>query len=74
MKKRVEQWLHFAIIDLESAKVLNQEDRLTQTAAFHCQQAVEKILKSLIENTGKIVPRVHNLGVLYGTIEERTTD
>ncbi len=71
MKKRVEQWLHFAKIDIESAKVLNEKKDLTQTAAFHCQQAVEKLLKSLIENQEENVPRIHNLEVLFGILENK---
>lgn len=71
MKKRVEQWLHFAQIDIESAKALNEKEYLTQTAAFHCHQAVEKLLKSLIENQEENVPRIHNLEVLFGILENR---
>jgi HEPN domain-containing protein len=73
MKKRVEQWLHLAEIDIESAKVLNEKEFLTQTAAFHCQQAVEKLFKSLIENQEDNVPRIHNLEVLFGIIENSIT-
>lgn len=71
MKKRVEQWLQFAKIDIEAANVLNEKQNLTQAAAFHCQQAVEKIFKSIIEALEEHIPRIHNIEVLFGIIEKK---
>jgi len=34
---------------------------LTNVAAFHAQQCIEKCFKALIEKDGKPVPRVHDL-------------
>ena len=72
MKKRIEQWFQFAKIDIESAEVLNEKDRLTQAAAFHCQQAVEKILKGAIESFDKTVPRIHDLIRLLNIVKNET--
>ena len=57
MKKRVEEWVNFAIKDLNSAKKLSEDPGLNQNAAFHCQQALEKILKAVIESRRSNTPR-----------------
>jgi HEPN domain-containing protein len=71
MKKRVEQWIEHSKVDIESAKLLNEREYLTQAAAFHCQQAAEKLLKSLIEFQEENVPRIHNLEVLFERINKK---
>ena len=70
MKKRVEEWVNFAINDLNSAKKLSEDPNLNQNAAFHCQQALEKTLKAVIENYKSKTPRIHDLEKLYGMILE----
>jgi HEPN domain-containing protein len=70
MKKRVKEWISYAIKDLNSAKKLSEDPSLNQNAAFHCQQAVEKILKAVIENYKSRTPRIHDLEKLYGIILE----
>ena len=49
MKNQVEEWLDFASIDLRSAKKLLEDETLTQSAAFHLHQTVEKAFKATIE-------------------------
>ncbi|MCF7945993.1 MAG: HEPN domain-containing protein [Spirochaetia bacterium] len=58
MKKRVEEWIHFAEVDIKAIKKLIEEPALSQIAAFHCQQAVEKLFKALIENLCKETPKI----------------
>lgn len=70
MKKRVEEWINFAIKDLNSAKKLSEDPSLNQNAAFHCQQALEKIFKAVIESYRSNTPRIHDLEKLYGIILE----
>jgi HEPN domain-containing protein len=65
MKKQVKLWLDFADIDLKTAQKISDERFLTQAAAFHCQQCIEKILKAYIESSDQKVPRVHNLQYLF---------
>ena len=74
MKKRIEQWFQFAQIDIESAEVLNEKDHLTQASAFHCQQAVERILKGVFESLDKTVPRIHDLIRLCNTVFSSATE
>lgn len=46
--RQYDDWLDKAGADLCAASVLRRDDRCYDGAAFHCQQAVEKALKSYI--------------------------
>ncbi len=70
MKRRVEGWLRFAKVDIESAAKLLETDNLAQSAAFHCQQEIEKTFKAIIEEFPNEIPRTHDLIRLYGIIED----
>ncbi len=41
--------------------------------AFHCQQAIEKMMKAVLEEKTGTVPRVHDLITLHGQIEKYMT-
>lgn len=49
MKQITRDWLEAASLDIESTGYLLPNERLTGQVAFHCQQAIEKSLKALIE-------------------------
>jgi len=68
MKKQVNHWFSFANKDLKSAKLLINDDTLTTIAAFHCQQAVEKGFKAILEQFNQRIAKVHNLEVLYAKV------
>ncbi len=57
----VQEWLAKAGEDLATVEKLLDDDGLTNIAAFHAQQCIEKCFKALIEKAGKSVPRVHDL-------------
>jgi HEPN domain-containing protein len=45
----IKEWLQKARNDLLSARILMQHDPpVLDTASFHCQQAVEKVLKAFL--------------------------
>ena len=61
----VQAWVRKAALDLRAAELdLNAEPPLVADAAFHCQQAVEKLLKAVL--TWREVPfrKTHDLGEL----------
>jgi HEPN domain-containing protein len=62
MKKQVEDWVLLADKDLYAAEIIMRDDySLTNIAAFHCQQAIEKYLKAyLIEKDIQII-KTHDL-------------
>jgi HEPN domain-containing protein len=56
-----EQWAERARYDLDTADAMFKAGRYLYVL-FCCQQAVEKALKAVIvEKTGKLPPRIHNL-------------
>jgi HEPN domain-containing protein len=62
MKRRTIQWVRKGEEDIESARTLAALAKPKRDAAcFHCQQAAEKYLKALLQETGLAVPRTHEL-------------
>lgn len=53
---RYVDWIEKASRDIKAAKVLKENDCGNDMVAFHCQQAVEKLLKAyIIAKTGAII-------------------
>jgi HEPN domain-containing protein len=61
MNEVAKEWLARAREDLETVERLLEEKGLTNIAAFHAQQCIEKCFKAVIESSGKPVPRIHDL-------------
>jgi HEPN domain-containing protein len=59
MKEQTKNWLDFTKEDLKMAELAFEEEIYNQVC-FHSQQAVEKILKALIEEKEE-VPKEHRL-------------
>lgn len=74
MKSRAEavgDWLAKAASDLRVARrEAAAPDPATDAACFHCQQAVEKLLKAWLLWCGEAAPRVHNLATLLDLCRE----
>ena len=59
------QWFAKADEDIVMAEMaLGRELPLVDPAAFHCQQATEKIIKALLVAAAVKAPRIHDLDVL----------
>jgi HEPN domain-containing protein len=58
------RWLEYADEDIRVAQLLAKEDNLTASAAFHCQQAVEKMAKAVLVALGIRYPKIHDLAEL----------
>ena len=69
MKNQAKTWLELAKNDLEVAKEIIDRVDLTHMVAFHCQQAIEKSFKAVLEENEDSIPRVHDLTTLRGWIE-----
>ena len=61
MKRQAKAWLDSARDDLGVVEEIINRDDLTHMVAFHCQQAVEKSFKAVLEEHGQTAPRVHDL-------------
>ena len=70
MKRQAEAWVHAARDDVAVAAAILDRDDLTHMVAFHCQQAIEKLLKAVLEEKSGSVPRVHDLITLHGQVEQ----
>jgi HEPN domain-containing protein len=70
MKKQAECWILLADKDLMAAEIILKDDYpLTNIAAFHCRQMIEKYLKAyLIEKDVPLV-KTHDLIKLNGLIK-----
>ena len=71
MKLVTEEWLKSARDDLDVAREIIATEHLTNMVAFHCQQAVEKTLKAIIEQLEIAFVKTHNLERLAGIIKHK---
>ena len=55
--------------DLITAKELLDNDLLTGIVSFHCQQAIEKSFKAVLQERGHRIPKIHSLIKLYSLVE-----
>ena len=68
------EWLRSAKDDISLIHRIEDDKDLTHLAAFHSQQAIEKILKALIEADGKTVPKTHSLKRLFALNEGKVAE
>ena len=62
MKKETRAWVRKAEADWFGARKLDTEkQRVNDLICFHCQQAAEKYLKAMLQESGLPVPRTHDL-------------
>lgn len=59
--KRYYDWIYHASLDMMAAEVLAPEPKLYYTAAFHCQQCIEKALKGYLLFKSRKLLDGHNL-------------
>ncbi len=56
------EWLELAAQDEASARYLmGMRPFPLEVICFHCQQAVEKLLKSALAKAGRSIPKTHDL-------------
>jgi HEPN domain-containing protein len=70
-KAEARLWLPYADSDMAAARVvLGNDPPLLDAAAYHCQQAVEKLLKALLVLASRPLRKIHDLDTLTGEAEE----
>jgi HEPN domain-containing protein len=68
-------WISKADEDIEAVELcLAAGERMANVAAFHAQQAAEKLLKALISTSGIEPPRVHDLAELSDLATKARSD
>ncbi len=66
---QAKEWLKAGYCDLKIIEYIINDDMLTHVVAFHSQQAIEKTLKSILENEVKKIPKIHKLQNLITKID-----
>lgn len=69
MKMLTGEWLQAAQHDLDLIEEIIHREDLTHLVAFHAEQAVEKVFKSLLEEDNREFPKIHNLVTLHGLVK-----
>lgn len=69
MKSQAKAWLELASDDLSVVAEVIHRDDLTHMVAFHCQQAIEKSFKAVLEQYDQTPPRTHDLIMLHSDIQ-----
>jgi HEPN domain-containing protein len=64
MKQITKDWLQAANLDLEAIMHIIKDDTINRSCCFYAQQAIEKSLKAVIEESGERVPKIHSLSKL----------
>lgn len=65
-----EEWLRYALSDLELARVASSPNILLATLCFHAQQVAEKSLKAVLIAHVIPVPRIHNIDILLDLLPQ----
>ena len=60
------EWKQFAQMDYDTAKHLynTMHPKPLEIICYHCQQAVEKLLKAILITNGSAIEKTHDLGLL----------
>ncbi len=69
MRRITAEWIRKAEADLLVAQTLKKtKPRVNDPICFYCQQAIEKYLKALLQESRVPVPRIHDLDDLLDLI------
>lgn len=74
MKKILKEWVEFARMDFLTAKHLHEymHPKPLEIICYHCQQAIEKLLKGVLISKGVTIKKTHDLGLLAEMLQEYT--
>ena len=70
MKAKTLDWFTAAESDTTAAEILMGNVFLSTVVSFHCQQAVEKVLKAILEEHEEEVPKIHRLITLVELVKK----
>ena len=70
MKALTKEWLEFTKRDLAAAEELLQNEYLANVVLLHCQQAVEKVFKAVLQEYDIAIPHIHKIIKLYALIPQ----
>jgi HEPN domain-containing protein len=70
MKQITQEWINSEQDDLKIIDKIINDPMLTHQVAFHAQQAIEKLLKAVMEEYDKNLMKVHSLEKLLKTAQK----
>ena len=68
MRKITTAWIEYVKRDIKAAEELLENDYIANIVFFHCQHAVEKVFKAVLEEHELDVPKIHNVIKLYNML------
>ena len=73
-EKTLKEWMEFARMDFLAAKHLYEHmyPKPLEIICYHCQQAIEKLLKGVLISRGVTIRKTHDLGLLAEMLQEYT--
>jgi HEPN domain-containing protein len=72
MKRATKEWFDLADKDLEVARLLVDNEYVSNAILFRCQQCVEKCLKALLEENHIPVSHIHTVVKLHSLLKEKS--
>ena len=70
MRRQAKAWLESARDALGVVEEIIHRDELTRMVAFHCQQAIEKSFKAVLEEHEQTAARIHDLIMLHSQTQK----
>ena len=73
-EKILKEWVEFARMDFLTAKHLYEHmyPKPLEIICYHCQQAIEKLLKGVLISKDVTIKKTHDLGLLAEMLQEYT--
>ena len=74
MKFLTGEWIKAGYIDLKAIAYMLEDADMTTVVSFHCEQAIEKFFKALLEEKDITVPKTHDIRRLHKLIDDFDLD
>jgi len=68
MKDITKGWIEYAERDFKLAKELLEDEYYSNQSVYHSQQAIEKIIKAVLEETKIRFPKIHMVQILFSLL------
>ena len=70
MRERTQAWFVHIAYDLDAVNNLAATSPANPIVIFHCQQAIEKAFKAVLDELEQSIPRIHDLVKLYSLLPD----
>lgn len=70
MKEKTKEWIKYANSDFGAAEELIKNNDYNNIVLFHCQQAIEKLIKAIYDELDLKVYKIHSVVKLYSLLPD----